>query len=156
MDWFAGPNWVPVAWLTVAAVLFIGEVLGMSGFFIGAAVAAVAMALLTFLVSDIGFATQFVVFAVVSVVATLVYFRFFRATQPSNSDSLPQRSQMMLGKRFTLEESLPAGSETRVQLGDTMWRVIGESQLDAGTEVVVVGGDQMRLEIAAAEVHATS
>lgn len=156
MDLFDGPNWVPITWLILATLLFIGEVLGLSGFLVGAAVAAVAMAALTAVVSGMGFVLQIITFAFVSVIATLVYFRFFRVTQPSNSDTLPERSQMMLGKRFSLGEALAAGAETRVQIGDTMWRVVTESAIEAGSEVIVVGGDSMRLEIAAAEVTAAS
>ena len=151
MDWFSGPNWIPVAWVIVAVVLLIFEVLGASGFLIGAAVAALALAVLTFVISDLGMVAQFLSFAIIAVIATLVYFKFFKMTQPSNKDSLPGRSQMMLGRRFILEEELPAGVETRVQLGDTMWRVVSDGAIAQGSNVVVVGGDEMQLHIEVVE-----
>ena len=147
MDLFSGPDWVPLTWLTVSIVLFIAEVLGASGFLIGAAVAALAMAAVTFLFSDMGFAFQIFVYTVMAVIATLVYFKFFRTTQPSNTEVLPRRAEMMMGRRFTLGEKLGAGSEMRVQLGDTMWVVTSPQDIDMGSEVEVVACDAMRLQI---------
>lgn len=148
MDLLGGSNWIPAIWLTVAIVLFIAEVLGAAGFLVGAAVAALAMAALTYFVSDLGIAAQIFVYAVVAVIATLVYFKFFRATEPSNRDVLPKRSQMMVGRRFTLGEKLAAGTEIRVQLGDSMWVVTSTNDIDMGTEVEVVDSDTMRLQVA--------
>ena len=148
MEWFEGSNWVPAIWLTVAIVLFIAEVLGAAGFLVGAAVAALALAALTYFVADLGLAAQIFTYAVVAVIATLVYFRFFRATEPSNRDSLPKRAQMMIGRRFTLGEELAAGTEQRVQLGDSMWVVTSVRDIDRGAEVEVVDCDAMRLQVA--------
>lgn len=148
MEWFEGSNWVPAIWLTVAVVLFIAEVLGAAGFLIGAAVAALALAVLTYFVADLGLAAQIFTYAIVAVIATLVYFRFFRATEPSNRDTLPKRAQMMVGRRFTLGEKLAAGTELRVQLGDSMWVVTSMRDIDMGAEVEVVDCDAMRLQVA--------
>lgn len=148
MEWFEGSNWVPAIWLTVAIVLFIAEVLGAAGFLVGAAVAALALAALTYFVADLGLAAQIFTYAVVAVIATLVYFRFFRATEPSNRESLPKRAQMMIGRRFTLGEKLAAGTELRVQLGDSMWVVTSTRDIDRGEEVEVVDCDAMRLQVA--------
>ncbi len=148
MEWVEGTNWIPAIWLTVAIVLFIAEVLGAAGFLVGAAVAALALAALTYFVSDLGVAGQIFTYAIVAVIATLVYFRFFRATEPSNLDTLPQRAQMMIGRRFTLGEKLAAGTEIRVQLGDSMWVVTSTRDIDTGAEVEVVDCDTMRLQVA--------
>lgn len=147
MDWI-GSNWVPAIWLTVAIVLFIAEVLGAAGFLVGAAVAALALAALTYFVADLGLAAQIFTYAIVAVIATLVYFRFFRATEPSNRDALPKRAQMMVGRRFTLGEKLAAGTELRVQLGDSMWVVTSTHDIEMGAEVEVVDCDAMRLQVA--------
>ena len=148
MEWIESSNWVPAIWLTIAIVLFIAEVLGTVGFLIGAAVAALALAALTYFVSDLGIAAQIFTYAVVAVIATLVYFRFFRATERSNRDVLPKRAQMMVGRRFTLGEKLAAGTEVRVQLGDAMWVVTSTRDIDMGAEVEVVDCDTMRLQVA--------
>ena len=151
MEWFEGSNWVPAIWLTIAIVLLIAEVLGAAGFLVGAAVAALALAALTYFVSDLGIAAQIFTYAVVAVIATLVYFKFFRATEPSNRDSLPKRAQMMIGRRFTLGEKLAAGTEIRVQLGDSMWVVTSMRDIDMGAEVEVIDCDTMRLQVATVE-----
>lgn len=145
MDWLSSP----VVWLVAAILLFIADVLGAAGFLIGAGVAAIAMAALTFFFPDLGIGFQVAVYAVLAVVSTLVYFKFFRATQPSNNETLPKRAEMMLGRRFTLGEKLAAGTEIRVQLGDAMWVVTSPHDIDLGAEVEVVDCDAMRLQIAA-------
>lgn len=144
MDWFTSP----FVWFTAAVVLFIAEVLGASGFLIGAGVAALAMAVVTYFASELGLAMQIVLYAIFAVGATLVYFKFFRATQPSNEDTLPTRADMMLGRRFKLEEKLAAGTELRVQLGDAMWVVTSPLDIEGGSEVEVVDCDAMRLQVA--------
>ena len=144
MEWFSAP----LVWLAVAISLFIAEVLGTAGFLIGAAVAALAMSALTFFVGDLGIAYQIFVYAVVAVIATIVYFKFFRATQPSNQSALPTRAEAMLGRRFPLPESLAAGSEIRVQLGDSMWVVSSPTDIAEGAEVEVVDCSNMRLQVA--------
>ena len=148
MDLIDSSNWVPAIWLTVAIVLFIAEVLGTAGFLVGAAIAALVLAALTFFVSDLGIAAQIFIYAVVAVIATLVYFKFFRDTEPSNRHTLPNRTQMMVGRRFTLGEKLAAGTEIRVQLGDSMWVVTSPRDIDMGAEVEVVDSDSMRLQVA--------
>ena len=55
---------------------------------------------------------------------------------------------MMIGRRFTLGEKLAAGTEIRVQLGDSMWVVTSVRDIDMGTEVEVVDTDTMRLQVA--------
>ncbi len=148
MELFGDSMWVPAIWLIVAIVLVIAEVLGAAGFLIGAAVAGFAMAVLTYLFSDLAIAVQIFIYACVAVVATVVYFRFFRATQPSNREVLPSRASMLVGRRFTLDEKLDAGNELRVQLGDSMWVVSSAQDIDIGTEVEVVDCDATRLQIA--------
>lgn len=148
MEWFESSNWVPAIWLTVAILLFIAEVLGAAGFLVGAAVAALALAAITFVVEDLGVATQIATYAFVAVVATVVYFRFFKTTEPSNRDLLPKRAQMMVGRRFTLGNKLAAGTDLRVQLGDSMWVVTSARDIDKGVEVEVVDCDTMRLHVA--------
>ena len=143
-----GLSWTPAIWLALAILLFIAEVLGASGFLIGAAMAAVALSVLTFFIADLGVGMQIGIYAVLAIAGTLIYYRFFRETDPSNADVLPERAQMMVGRRFTLEEKLSAGTELRVQLGDSMWVVTSPADIADGTEVEVIGADAMRLEVA--------
>lgn len=144
MDWVNAP----LVWLAIAILLFIAEVLGAAGFLIGAAVAALAMSALLFFVPTLAVTSQIFIYAVVAVVTTLVYFKFFRAAQPSNRNELPTRAEAMMGRRFTLDESITAGNEVRVQLGDSMWVVTSPQDIDEGTEVEVVDCSNMRLQVA--------
>lgn len=144
MDWLSAP----LVWLAIAVLLLIAEVLGTSGFLLGAAVAAFVMTALVFLVPGMGIGMQIFIYAVISVIATVIYFKFFRATQPPNEDELPSRAEAMLGRRFKLEESISAGNETRIQIGDSMWVISSLSDIAEGVEVEVVDCDSMRLQVA--------
>ena len=148
MDMLGNSGWMPFIWFGLGLLLLIFEVMGASGFLLGAAVAAIAMAVITFAV-DISIPIQISIYAVVAVIGTLVYYRFFRGTQPSNKNALPTRTEAMIGRRFALDEAIQPGAEIRVQLGDTMWRVASESDLDKGSNVEVVSTDNMRLVVAA-------
>ena len=149
MDTFTNSDWIPLVWFGIGIVLLIVEVLGAAGFLVGAAAAALVLALLTFLIDGIGVPLQLGVYAIVAVFATLVYFRFFRKTQGKNDVELPARSSSMLGKRFTLEERLAAGAEIRAQIGDTMWRVGADQDLAEGTEVKVISAEAMSVKVEA-------
>ena len=147
MDWLGNSGWMPFLWFGLGLLLLIFEVLGASGFLLGAAIAAIVLAVVTFAI-DMSVSMQFALYAVVAVIGTIVYYRFFRSTQPSNKDELPERSATMVGRRFTLSETVHQGEEVRVQIGDTMWRVTSDTDIDKDTSVQVVDADKMRLVVA--------
>lgn len=134
-------------WFILGVLMFIAEVMGSAGFLIGAGVAAFAMAVVTWFLPGLGLVAQFVYYAITAVLATFVYFKFFRATQPSNKAELPSREQQMVGRQFELAESMADGIETRVQIGDTLWRAVSDTDIEAGATVEVESVDAMRLMI---------
>jgi len=136
-------------WLALGLLLLIAEVLGTAGFLLGAAVAALGMGVVLWLVPDLSLGWQLVIYAVAAVAATLLYFQVFRDAQSEPARPLlNKRAKRLVGHQFKLEDDIELG-EGKVQIGDTMWHVKSESPLSKGTLVEVVDTDRMQLVIAA-------
>ncbi len=147
MDMFT--NITAYHWLALGLLLLIGEVLGTAGFLLGAAVAALGMGVVLWLVPELSFGWQLVIYAIAAVAATLLYFQVFRDAQSEPARPLlNKRAKRLVGHQFKLEEDIELG-EGKVQIGDTLWHVKSESPLTKGTLVEVVDTDRMQLVIAA-------
>ena len=133
-------------WLAVGVVLLILEVAGTTGFLVGAAVAAFAMAMVTWIV-DLSLVAQVVFYALSATVATFVYIKFFRASDPHKDVDIHDRVATLNGTQFILAEELNSGQETRAQIGDTIWRVKALVDIEAGSNVLVDGGNSTLLYI---------
>lgn len=136
-------------WLTLAVVLLILEVLGTSGFLLGIAVAAFAMAGVLALDMLPAWQHQLLLFSLLAVIFTLLYWRVFRRFNDRSSEPLlNDRAAQLIGRRFVLENTL-IGGQGRVRIGDTMWKAESESELEAGTSVEVFASEGMTLKIRA-------
>jgi membrane protein implicated in regulation of membrane protease activity len=133
-------------WLALGLILFAAEALGAAGFLLGAGAAALVIGLLTLLVPELGLTLQLSLYAGVAITATFLYLKVFRQEQEENPDSLNQRAQQLIGCEFDLAEALPNG-ESRIQIGDTFWRVNSDSNLAEGTRVRVAAADAMSLRL---------
>lgn len=128
-------------WLILGVALYILEVLGASGFLMGAAHAAIAMALVTFLF-DLGWMYQGIAYAIMAAITTYVYFQFFRTTCPvSEQPALHDRAGSLIGIRFDMPENLDSGDQTRIALEDSVWRVKASTKLEKGQRARVSGND---------------
>ncbi|MCY4143424.1 MAG: NfeD family protein [Gammaproteobacteria bacterium] len=134
-------------WLGIGVVLGIIEVLGASGFLLGAAVAAIGMAAVTWLFPSLGIVPQIVVFAIAATVATYVYFRFFRSTDPQSGVDLHDKVGAMVGQQFVLKDPLSANNETKTLIGDTLWTVRSNADVEEGARVRIVGGTVRVIEV---------
>ena len=133
-------------------MLLIAEALGASGFLLGAAVAAFVSAAIAWALPELGVGMQLGVYAAVSVVATYVYFQFFREMERDEGNPrLNRGARKLIGSRFVLHQDVPADEEIRVQIGDTMWRVRSDSSITSGQHVEVVDAGRMSLSIAPVE-----
>ncbi len=133
-------------WLAFGVALLAAEALGASGFLIGAAVAAIAQAILVWLMPELSLVSQIVIYAITAVIATVVYFQVFRDVQ-ADDDTPPinARTARMTGTIFTLDEDIERTG--RVQIGDTYWKVETPTAIPAGTEVEVTSTKGMALVI---------
>jgi membrane protein implicated in regulation of membrane protease activity len=89
---------------------------------------------------------QLVLFGFLSVLATLLWWRFGRSKRDeSTQPMLNQRGARYVGRVFTLAEAIEEGSG-KVELGDTVWLVQG-ADAPAGTRVRVVGVKGAELQV---------
>ena len=90
-------------------------------------------------------AVQIVVFAVYSLVATVIYWKKFRASnQKSSSPLLNRRVHQLIGKTYVLVQAIEDG-RGKVQIADALWAVECDTDLPAGSKVKAVGSRRMTL-----------
>jgi len=146
MEWLTEIN--AYHWIALGLILFAAEALGAAGFLLGTAAAALVVGLLALVMPELGIATEFALFAVIAVVASLLYLKVFRDEQEATPDELNHRAKGLIGTEFELTETLHGG-DGRVQIGDTFWHVHADADIHCGTRVKVVSADTMQLTVAA-------
>lgn len=135
-------------WLAFGTVLLILEVFGAGGYLLWIGVAAAAVGVLTYLFPELPWAWQFIVFALLSVLTAVFWWRRQRsAARPSDVPGLNSRGSEFLGRTFVLHEAIVAG-RGKIRAGDSLWLVSGPD-LPAGSEVRVVGQDGVLLRVEA-------
>jgi len=146
MEWLTEIN--AYHWLALGLILFAAEALGAAGFLLGTAAAALVVGLLALVMPGLGVATEFVLFAIIAIVASGLYIKVFRDEQAAMPDELNHRAESLIGTEFELPEDLRSGNG-RVQIGDTFWHVHADAELTRGARVRVVAADTMQLKVAA-------
>lgn len=132
-------------WLVLAVVLGIIEILTFTTFFLWIALAALFTGVLQFIFPAMPLVIQILVFAVGSVMFTIIGRMYF-VKRPITSDSplLNKRNEQYIGRTFTLTEPVVNGLGS-VKVDDSTWRVRGED-LAAGETVKITGVDGVILE----------
>jgi membrane protein implicated in regulation of membrane protease activity len=133
-------------WVVLAAVLFLLEMLIVTGFLLGLALAAVVMAVLVLLLPALAWDWQLLCFGVLAVAMTLSYRRFFRrVNEASDNPLLNDRAAQLVGKTFVLGIDLDGSGAD--MLGDTRWALRCNGRIPKGTRVRVAGVDGMVLSV---------
>lgn len=148
MEWLTEIN--AYHWIALGLILFAAEALGAAGFLLGSAVAALVVGLLSLVMPGLGIAAEFALFAVIAVIASLLYIKVFRDEQEATPDALNHRAESLVGTEFELTENLTGGNG-RVQIGDTFWHVHADTALTRGARVKVVSADTMQLKVTAVQ-----
>ena len=139
-----------VFWLSLGGLLLAAEMLGGNGYLLWSGVAAVMTGLLVWLL-PFGWEWQGALFAVLTLVAAWLWWRWLnrqvRSQKPADS-ALNQRGQQLVGKRYTLDDTLING-RGHVRIGDSSWPVIADEDLIAGTRVEVIAVEGITLRVKA-------
>jgi len=134
-------------WIILAIVLIAGEALGATGFLLGAVMAALEVALITYIWPDISWQKQLSLFAVLALLCSVwFWYRFKSFNQETDQPKLNDRAAQLIGREFALTQEM-AGGQGKMQVGDTLWRVESETNLSVGTQVKVIGSREMVLLI---------
>jgi membrane protein implicated in regulation of membrane protease activity len=141
-------------WLTLGIFVLILELLGAGGFLLGIGFAALAVSGLMAVIPGMGWHWQFVLFAVLSVLITLVYWKKFRRfNEKTEQPLLNARIQRLIGRKATLITPLTNGSG-KVQIEDALWVVSCAQDLPQGAIVTITGAEGMTLLVEAQATHA--
>ena len=133
-------------WLIAAVVLVVLEVFSPGVFFLWLGVAAAVVGGILWLMPELSWQTQFVMFAVLSVVSIIVA-RMVLIRRPIETDepTLNRRGEQYVGRVLVLTEAIENGVG-KVRVDDTQWRVNGMDS-PAGTRVRVTGVDGTVLRV---------
>jgi len=134
-------------WWVVAAVLGALDMLAQSGVFLWLGVAALMVGLVVFVLPDLSWQAQLLVFAGLAVAALLATRQYLKRWPSAAADrsTLNRRGQQYLGQLIVLESPIVNG-RGRAFVGDTLWTVEGPDH-PAGTTVKVVGTDGVLLRV---------
>jgi membrane protein implicated in regulation of membrane protease activity len=131
-------------WFVLAVILIVLELTTTTGFLLGIAFAALALAGILLVVPDLSWDWQFLSFGVLSVVLTLGYRIYFRPDKDaSDNPLLNDRAAQMLGKSFELGVDLDRSGAD--MLGDTRWALRSAGRIKQGARVRVVAVEGMVL-----------
>jgi len=147
-DIFAMTHW---SWLILGLVLLVLELVAPIAFFLWLGASALVTALVLFLLPDMAWQLQFLLFSVLSVVSILVSRKYlFRQKIKSELPNLNRRSQQYVGRVFTLTEPITNGYG-KISVDDSQWRVTGPA-LEKGSAVRVTSANGSVFEVEAVEL----
>jgi membrane protein implicated in regulation of membrane protease activity len=133
-------------WVILGLLLLIAEAFGAAGFVLGAAIGSLLTGCIVWLVGNMPWEGQFMLWAILAVSCSLLYWRFFQARlQLSDRPDLNHRTAHFIGKKLTLKTDVDF--EGRIQIGDTFWKVKSETPLKSGDNVEVISVDSSTLTI---------
>jgi len=133
-------------WAAVALLLFVAEVLAPGAAMLWLALAATAVFIVVFAVPGLSMLAQALLFAVLAIVAILVWRKWFRAHERvSDNPALNRRTAALIGRVVDLREPI-VGGRGRVQIADAFWDVVGPD-LPAGARVKIVAAEGMTLRV---------
>lgn len=133
-------------WLGLGTVLLILEVFGAGGYLLWMGVAAAAVGILTFLLPAMAWTLQFLLFAVLSVMTAVYWWRRQRTVnRPSDQPGLNMRGQELIGRTFIVHDAIVEG-RGKIKVGDGVWIVTGPDA-SVGSQVRVIAQDGAILRV---------
>ena len=140
LDWIGFTEWNYWHWLILGAALLLLELFGTAGLLLWTGIAALLTAVMVYLFA-LDIYGQWSLFALFSIATTWYWFRLNQRDKPAvNAAVLNQRTQRCIGAQTTLLEDVQLG-QSRVRLDDTVWQVLCNEPLKAGTAVKVVSAE---------------
>ncbi len=136
-------------WWVFAIVLLILEIFTPGAFFMWMSAAAGVIGLVLLAMPELSWQTQFILFAVSSIIAIIAGKAWFsRNPISSEMPTLNQREDDLIGKVFEVEQAISNGSG-RIKVGESTWKANGpDCNAGASVRVVSVNGAELTVEIA--------
>jgi membrane protein implicated in regulation of membrane protease activity len=133
-------------WLVLGVGLIILEVLSQTIFLLLIGISAVVVGLLVFMLPDMAWELQVVLFAAFSV-SSIAIWRHYLRKYPTETDQpqLNRRGAQYIGRTFTLEEPIVNG-QGKIRVDDSTWKIMGED-CPEGSKVEIIGVDGVVLKV---------
>ncbi len=133
-------------WWVAGVIFLILEMLVPGIFFLWLGVSALSIGCLLWVLPDLGWQIQFVLFAILSV-SSLVAYRTYLTRNPIETDAptLNRRGEQYVGQTYTLVEAIVNGYG-KVKVGDSLWKVKGPDT-EKGNKVKVIAVDGIILQV---------
>ncbi|NQZ54859.1 MAG: NfeD family protein [Piscirickettsiaceae bacterium] len=133
-------------WWVFAVALVIIEILAPSFFALWLAIAAFVTGLALFIMPELQWQTQVLMFAVLSVISIIAWRRYY-SINPIETDQpmLNRRGEQYIGRVITLTMPIEDG-HGKVQVDDSTWKIEGED-CPAGTKIKVVNVDNVVFQV---------
>lgn len=152
LDWIGFTEWNYWHWLILGAALLLLELFGTAGLLLWTGIAALLTAIIVYLFA-LDIYAQWGLFAILSIATTWYWFRLNQRDKPAASATvLNQRTQRCIGAQTTLLEDVQLG-QSRVRLDDTVWQVLCNEPLKAGTAVKVISVEGTLLIVEARKIN---
>lgn len=134
-------------WLIVAAVFFVLELIVPGAFMLWLGLSAMLVGIISFFIVW-PWQFQLVAFAVFALASIPLWRRVARGVEkPGDQPFLNRRTDAFVGREFTLEKPIVAGTGT-VKFDDTIWRLTGPD-MPGGSRVKIVRADAATLVVEA-------
>jgi hypothetical protein len=135
-------------WLVFGLTLIVFEMLLPSAVFLWPGLAAVAVGIMVFATPAVSMHVCVLIWAVLSV-ALAFGWQAYRKKNPASApiSSMNNRGAQYIGRHYTLAKDIVNGTG-ELNVDDTRWKVISNTDHSAGTKVKVIGleGTSLRVE----------
>jgi membrane protein implicated in regulation of membrane protease activity len=133
-------------WLALGTVLLILEVFGAGGYLLWIGMAAATVGVLTFLIPDLSWEMQLLLFGLLSVLTALYWWKRQRsAIRASDQPTLNLRGQELIGKTFVVHEAI-IGGRGKIKVADGVWMAKGPDT-PVGSRVRVIGQEGVIIQV---------
>jgi inner membrane protein len=137
-------------WLALGVILLILEVFGAGGYLLWIGMAAAAVGVLTFILPQMAWEMQFLLFGLFAIATALYWWRRQRsAVRQSDQPLLNLRGQELIGKVFQVHEAIVDG-RGKIKVADGVWLAKGPD-LPVGARVRVVAQEGTVLTVERAD-----
>ncbi len=138
----------PWHWLILGMILFAIETLGAGGFLLGVALSSIVTSLVSWL--GLEWQTQLIVFAILSVIFSLAYWKYFKHFNDDREGSpvVNEKMESLRGKTGVVVKS-HGEIGGKMQIGDTLWEYRSSAALTDGERVIVESYEEMTLLVRA-------
>jgi membrane protein implicated in regulation of membrane protease activity len=137
-------------WLVFGAILMALEIMVMGMFLLWIGLSAIVVGAIMFVFPSLSWPVAISVWAVLSVASVVGWVGYRKKhPAPAQNNGLNQRGTELVGQEYTLSAPILNG-KGEVRAGDTMWRVVSDTDIPGGTRIRVIGldGTSLRVEIA--------